>query len=155
MDCTENASCLSVSEDEDSLVLFHLTDWQERTSESPRFKNTTYKFRFSVCAQVNGWTITESRTTGNQIHRTYASSLSDLCPYFRLVADASICDGVRMCTESLRDKTQQTYSRRIPDKSSVNDCLVFMREVDEFYKTDFAIYSDVRERIFNSKNEKQ
>jgi hypothetical protein len=134
---------------ENDSVLCYLSDWQERLSESPRSKGESYGYRFAIAALTYSWAIVEFRKNGTHTYHKYATSLKDLCPYFRINAGLDIVESLSKINNSLSKAMQKNFAPKIKSSNNKIDvALDYAEQIDTMYQINYAIHDKIRERVF-------
>lgn len=143
---------IDFSEDGNDNIFCYLTDWMTATSTARRNKGDVYKHRFAIAANKFCWGIVELRDSGATVYHVYVTSFEDMCPYFKSVCNINMSTGLRIVVETLRKfSSAANVEIQIPE-NDIRTILASAKQIDVAYKTDYAIYNDVREHIFKNDN---
>lgn len=135
-------------QDDAEKVLCYLTDeLRERKAEGPRSKGETLRYRFGIAATPNSWSLTEFRGELS-FNRVYATSLADLAPSFKTIADNDPIEGMKRVVAAFERITGKKLSLSNSGANDIEKAIEMGRQVDSFFEVDYAVHDKVRERMF-------
>lgn len=131
----------------DILCYLH-DDWQTTRASTGKLRGEEYQYKFAVVALCNCWALCEFRTNGTANYHRYASSMNDLCMFFRINGRINTMVGMQRVKAALDMALGEKSIETIKGDASVDIALDFAAKVDEAYQIDYAIHDKIRERIF-------
>lgn len=133
-----------------STILCHLTDdWQKRIIEGPRNKGGELQYRFFVVANKYGWALSEERAGSiAATAHAHAASLSILACTFKSHINLDPVECLNRVANGLVKLTGKPFSFAQSTKTGAELWVDMGRQLDEFYKTNYAADDDVRKNLF-------